>query len=503
MHTNLYAALTFTFGTHGRRCAVETSHARSSILAEIDQDSARMAACLAQTGARPGDRVCAQVERSQEAIALWLACLRAGLVYVPINPALTAAEAAYYVDDCRPRIIVVDPGRAAATAAGSAVLLTLDAGGNGTLVERSRALPPHFDPHPSAPDDVALLLYTSGTTGKPKGAMLTHRNLASNVRSLCELWRFTPDDVLIHTLPLSHVHGLVVALGCALASGCTLRLLPRFDPAEVIREFATATVFMGVPTHYASLLADPSLDRAACASMRLFVSGSAPLTPQAFADFEARTGHRILERYGMTETVMIASNPYDGERVPGSVGYALPDVELRVVDEHGAPRARGETGVLEVRGPNVCKGYWQAPDKTASAFRDDGFFITGDVARIDDDGRVWLEGRASDLVITGGYNVYPREVEDALLAIDGVSDAAVFGVSHPFWGEAVVAAICVCDPAIDETRVVTALRPRLAAYKLPKRVLLVDALPRNAMGKVQKQLLRAEHARLFAGAGRG
>ena len=441
--------------------------------------------------------MCAQVERSPEAIALYLACLRGGFVYVPINPALTAAEAAYYVEDAQPRIVVVDPARAA-TSTDTDELLTLDADGRGTLIDHSRDLPPRFDPHPCAADDIALLLYTSGTTGKPKGAMLTHGNLASNVRSLCELWRFTPEDVLIHVLPLSHVHGLVVALGCALASGCTLRLLSRFDPAEVIRELATATVFMGVPTHYARLLTAPSLDRAACASMRLFVSGSAPLTPQAFGDFEARTGHRILERYGMTETVMIASNPYDGERVPGSVGYALPDVELRVVDAEGKPLARGETGVLEVRGPNVCKGYWQAPEKTASAFRDDGFFITGDIARIDADGRVWLEGRASDLIITGGYNVYPREVEDALLELTGVSDAAVFGVPHPLWGEAVVAALCVREAAIDEAAVIAALRPRLASYKLPKRVVRMAALPRNAMGKVQKQALRADHARLFA-----
>jgi malonyl-CoA/methylmalonyl-CoA synthetase len=254
---------------------------------------------------------------------------------------------------------------------------------------------------------------------------------------------------------------------------------------------------MGVPTHYARLLAEPSLDRASCASMRLFVSGSAPAHAAGLRDFESRTGHRILERYGMTETVMIASNPYDGERVPGSVGYALPDVDCGVVDAEGKPLARGETGELEMRGPSVCKGYWQAPEKTESAFRDDGFFITGDIARIDPDGRVWLEGRASDLIITGGYNVYPREIEDALHALNGVNDAAIFGVPHPLWGEAVVAAICVGVPAIDEAAVIAALRSRLASYKLPKRVVLMDALPRNAMGKVQKQALRAQHARLF------
>jgi malonyl-CoA/methylmalonyl-CoA synthetase len=485
--------------SRGRSVAIDTSQRRVTYDALRDA-SCRFATLLGLSGARSGDRVVSQVERSPESIALWLACLRAGLVYVPINPALTPAETGYYFEDCAPRIVVVDPAREAtlpAIVCNGAAPLTLDASGNGTLVERSRALPPRFDAHPCQADDVALLLYTSGTTGKPKGAMLTHGNLASNVRSLSELWRFTADDVLVHVLPLSHIHGLVVALGCVLASGCTLRLLPRFDPAEVIRGFATATVFMGVPTHYARLHAEPSLDRQTCASMRLFVSGSAPLTPQAFAGFESRTGHRILERYGMTETVMIASNPYDGERVPGSVGYALPDVEVRVVDAAGAPLARGETGVLEVRGPNVCKGYWQAPEKTAAAFRDDGFFITGDIARIETDGRVWLEGRASDLIITGGYNVYPREIEDALLAIAGVSDAAVFGVPHPVWGEAVVAAICTQDPALDAATVTASLRSQLASYKLPKRVLRMDALPRNAMGKVQKQALRAQHAGLF------
>jgi malonyl-CoA/methylmalonyl-CoA synthetase len=482
--------------SRGSRTAVGADDGRCVTFADLNQSSARIAACFAQLGARPGDRVCAQVARSPEAIALFLACLRGGFVYVPINPAFTAVEAAYYLEDSQPRIVVVDPARTAPTTDADE-LLTLDTDGRGTLIERSRELAPRLYSHPCAADDIALLLYTSGTTGRPKGAMLTHGNIASNVKSLCDLWRFTSDDVLVHVLPLSHVHGLVVALGCALASGCTLRLLDRFDPMQVIHEFATGTVFMGVPTHYARLLAEPSLDRASCASMRLFVSGSAPLTPQAFGEFQARTGHRILERYGMTETVMIVSNPYDGERVPGSVGYALPGVDLRVVDAEGAPLAREETGVLEVRGPNVCRGYWQAPDETAAAFRDDGYFITGDIARIDPDGRVWLEGRASDLMITGGYNVYPREIEDALLAMEGVSDAAVFGVPHPLWGEAVVAAICVRELARDEAAVVAALRTRLASYKLPKRVVLMDALPRNAMGKVQKHALRAQHARLF------
>jgi malonyl-CoA/methylmalonyl-CoA synthetase len=483
---------------HAGRTALEARGAPWTF-ATLAATAARIAAGLAAHGARPGDRVAACVERSPYAVALWLACLRGGFVHVPLNPALTRAEIGYFLGDAGPRVVVLDP--AGALARGDARVLTLDARGAGTLTARASAAPP-VDAHPSTADDLALLLYTSGTTGKPKGAMLTQGNLASNVLTLRELWRFTSDDVLLHVLPLSHVHGLVVALGCALASGCTVRFFDRFDPAAVVREMATATVFMGVPTHYTRLLAEPALDRAACASMRLFVSGSAPLSAQAFAQFEARSRHRILERYGMTETLMIASNPYDGERTPGCVGEALPGVELRIRDDSGRPVARGEAGILEVRGPNVCKGYWQAPEKTAGAFREDGWFVTGDIGRLDEEERLWLEGRASDLIITGGYNVYPREVEDALLAVDGVAEAAVFGVAHPLWGEAVVATLCG-EGRLDEARILAALRERLAAYKLPKRILQVDALPRNAMGKVQKQALRTEHAGLFAGIGDG
>jgi malonyl-CoA/methylmalonyl-CoA synthetase len=495
MSTGYYDALAWSLDKYRDRSAIFSDDGRSISYRGLADDAGRMAACLAAMSARPGDRIAAQVERSPEALALFLACLRAGLVYVPINPALTPAEVEYYLADAGPRILVVDPARERVHAAPH--VLTLDAAGGGTLIEAARSRPSDSPAHAAGADDVALLLYTSGTTGRPKGAMLTHGNLASNVRTLCERWRFTRDDVLLHALPLSHVHGLVVALGCAWLSGCTTRLLARFDPAQVTRELATATVFMGVPTHYTRLLAEPALGRDACRSMRLFVSGSAPLTAGTFAEFERRTGHRILERYGMTETLMIASNPYDGERVAGSVGFPLPDVEVRVVDADGRPVATDAAGVLEVRGPNVCRGYWRAPEKTTAAFRHEGWFITGDVGRIDGEGRVWLEGRASDLIISGGYNVYPREIEDALLALDGVTDAAVFGVPHPQWGESVVAALCARTPTIDEARVIGALREQLAGYKLPKRIVVLDALPRNAMGKVQKQELRATYARLF------
>ena len=495
MTIGYYTLLAQGFAEHADRVAVVAGRRRVSF-AELDNASAQIAACFTRLGASPGDRVAARIERSPEALCLFLACLRAGLVYVPVNPVLTQAEVAYHLQDAEPCVLVVDPAQAGTHRAPH--VLTLDAAGAGTLMEGARAAPHESAADPVTADDLALLLYTSGTTGKPKGAMLTHGNLASNVRALCELWRFTPDDVLLHALPLSHVHGLVVALGCAWLSGCTTRLLARFDAAQLVRELRSATVFMGVPTHYTRLLAEPALDRDACRSMRLFVSGSAPLTANTFAEFEERTGHRILERYGMTETVMIASNPYDGARVAGSVGFPLPGVDVRVVDSAGQRVTAGGDGVVEVRGANVCKGYWLAPQTTANAFRADGYFITGDVGRLDSDGRLWLEGRASDLIITGGCNVYPREVEDALLAVADVTDAAVFGVTHPQWGEAVVAALCARSSTIDEAAVIAALRERLAGYKLPKKIVFLDALPRNTMGKVQKQDLRARYAMLFA-----
>jgi malonyl-CoA/methylmalonyl-CoA synthetase len=493
-----YALLSQCFAAGGQRLAI-TAGTRALRYAELEGAVARMACGLVALGARPGDRIAAQVERSPEALCLYLACLYAGFVYLPLNPALTAVEVAYYLADAAPRIVVLDPARALPDGTGaSATVVTLDAAGGGSLLERADSAPTRAEPHPCTADDVALLLYTSGTTGKPKGAMLTHGNLASNTQALCALWHFNADDVLLHVLPLSHVHGLVVALGCAWLGGATVRLLERFDPAQVAHAFAGATAFMGVPTHYARLLAESALDEDSCATMRLFVSGSAPLAGNIFDEFEGRTGHRILERYGMTETLMIASNPYeDSKRVRGSVGFALPEVELRAVDRAGAALPRGDDGVLEVRGPNVCKGYWQAPEKTAQAFHD-GWLVTGDIGRVGPDGRVWLEGRSSDLIISGGYNVYPREVEDALLAVKGVSDAAVFGVPHPQWGEAVVAALCLHAGAPREDAIVAALRTRLAGYKLPKHIVVLDALPRNAMGKVQKERLRAEHAQLFS-----
>ena len=353
-------------------------------------------------------------------------------------------------------------------------------------------------------DDLAAILYTSGTTGRSKGAMLSHRNLLSNAQTLAEIWRFVPDDVLVHALPVFHIHGLFVAINTVLAARAALILLPRFEPAAVLAALPRATVLMGVPTFYTRLLQEPGLDRAACAHMRLFVSGSAPLLAETHRQWRERTGHAILERYGMSETGMNSSNPYAGERLPGSVGLPLPGVELRIADPaSSAPLAVGETGVIEVRGPNVFAGYWRQPEKTRAEFRDDGFFITGDVGRIDARGYLWIVGRAKDLIISGGYNVYPREVEEAIDAIAGVQESAVIGLPHADFGEGVTAVVVAPRrPAgLDEAAVQRQLRARLAGYKIPKRVLFVAALPRNAMGKVQKNELRREHAALYAAPG--
>ena len=349
-------------------------------------------------------------------------------------------------------------------------------------------------------DDLAAILYTSGTTGRSKGAMITHRNLSSNARALVEAWRFTADDSLIHALPIFHVHGLFVALNVALLSGAKTIFQPKFDADAVIAALPRATALMGVPTFYVRLLDHPGLTRSACAHMRLFVAGSAPLLADTHRDFSERTGHAILERYGMTETGMIASNPYEGARVPGAVGFPLPGVSVRIADADGGVLAAGETGIIEVKGPNVFKGYWKMPGKTAAEFRDGGWFVTGDVGAIGADGSLRIVGRAKDLVISGGYNVYPKEIEEEIDALPGVSESAVIGVPHRDFGEGVVAVVVAKPGAtLEEAAILAALAPRLAKYKLPKRALVVAELPRNAMGKVQKAELRKAHADLFAG----
>lgn len=496
MTENLYDLFHGRFPADRSRAFIETADGRVYTYRDLERTSGRMARLLGDLGVRAGDRVAAQVDKSPQAIFLYLSCLRLGAVYVPLNTAYRTAEMEYFMSDAEPGVVVCRPDGAETIAAmGIPNLLTLDRDGGGTLVERSRDLDPDVPTAPVEADDLAAILYTSGTTGRSKGAMMSHRNLASNALTLHRAWGFAADDVLLHALPVFHTHGLFVATNCVLLNGTWMLFLNRFDSAEVIRLLPRATVFMGVPTHYVRLLGDPVLEAGVCRDMRLFISGSAPLSESVFEDFRERTGHTILERYGMTETCMNTSNPLDGPRRAGTVGPPLPGIEARVVDEHGAPRPIGEVGVLEVRGPNVFKGYWRMPEKTAAQFRTDGFFITGDLARIDDQGYVTLVGRDQDLIITGGYNVYPKEVEMAIDRLDGVAESAVFGVPHPDFGEGVTAVVARLPGAAAPTAgdIIRRLKEEIAAYKVPKQVFFVDDLPRNAMGKVQKNQLRERH----------
>ncbi len=466
---------------------------------EMVATTARYAALLNSLGLRKGDRVAVQVDKSPEALFVYLACLRAGLVYLPLNTGYTAAELAHFVGDATPRCIVCTPQQAdtfTGLSGHGGQILTLTADGTGSLCEAASRLEPDFDTVVCTADDLAAILYTSGTTGRPKGAMLTHGNLYSNAATLHRVWGWREGDVLLHALPIFHVHGLFVACHCVLLNGSKMFFLPRFDTREVMRLLPQSTVMMGVPTFYTRLLADPQFDASSTNRMRLFISGSAPLLEETFHAFRERTGHTILERYGMTETLMLTSNPLDGERIPGSVGPPLPGVSVRIVDERGQPLPAGSVGNIEVRGSNVFPGYWQMPQKTAEEFTADGHFKTGDMGRIDENGYVWIVGRSKDLVISGGYNVYPKEVESVLDQVDGVVESAVFGVPHPDFGEAVTAVIVPANPRQPpaEDEIIRFAREHLAAYKVPKRVFALDALPRNSMGKVQKNTLRERFA---------
>ncbi len=459
---------------------------------DLDERSAAMAGALSTLGVETGDRVVVQVDKSADGIALYLACLRLGAVFVPLNTAYTPEEVASFVADAQPSLFVGRPGPE--PPAGAAAT-TLGTAGDGALAELADRCQPRHDTVPRGPDDWAAMLYTSGTTGRSKGAMLSCRNLVSNARALVDAWRFAPDDVLLHVLPVFHVHGLFVALHCALVVGATVRLHARFDVEAVVADLRESTVFMGVPTHYHRLLAHPGLDADACARMRLFTSGSAPLPAHEHEAFAARTRHRIVERYGMTETMILTSNPYDGDRVAGTVGLALDGIELRVADEAGLPVGPGEAGTVEVRGPNVFLGYWGMPEATAASTRHDGWFVTGDIGSLDEEGRLTLAGRASDLIISGGYNVYPKEVELVVDQAPGVDESAVVGLPDPDLGEVVVAVVVPREraDAVDEAAVLAACEA-LARFKRPRRVVVVDELPRNAMGKVQKAALREQLA---------
>ncbi|WP_295042269.1 malonyl-CoA synthase [uncultured Paracoccus sp.] len=483
--------------------AIETAGGERISYGDLVARTGRMANALVSLGVRPGDRVAAQVEKSVQAIILYLATARAGAVFLPLNTGYTPAEIDYFIGDATPAVFVCDPAHADAladaAARAGARIVTLDAAGQGSLTDAAANARADFATVPRHEDDLAALLYTSGTTGRSKGAMLTHGNLVSNTRALQEAWRYTADDVLIHALPIFHTHGLFVATNVTLFSGASMIFLPKFDPDRILDLMGRATVLMGVPTFYVRLLQDGRLNRDTTAPMRLFISGSAPLLAETHREWQARTGHAILERYGMTETNMNTSNPYEGDRIAGTVGMALPGVEVIVTDpETGAELPQGDIGMIEVRGPNVFKGYWQMPEKTAAELRANGFFITGDLGKIDDRGYVHIVGRGKDLIITGGYNVYPKEIETEIDALPGVVESAVIGLPHRDFGEGVTAVVVPTGPDdICEAEVLAALDGRLARFKQPKRVLFMDELPRNTMGKVQKNLLRDRYGDLY------
>ncbi|ESW77521.1 MULTISPECIES: malonyl-CoA synthase [unclassified Mesorhizobium] len=502
MSNHLFDAFRARMPTPGR-LLMEAEDGRSISYGEMLARSAQLAHVVSQLGVEAGDCVAVQVEKSPEAIFLYLACLRAGAIFLPLNTAYTLTELDYFFRDAEPRLIVCDPARvteigALAQASGAAVA-TLGSKGEGSLTDRASEAAVDFHDVARGPDDLAAILYTSGTTGRSKGAMLSHENLASNARVLVDLWRFTAADVLIHALPVFHTHGLFVATNVVLMAGASMLFETKFDPARIVSLLPRATVLMGVPTFYVRLLQQDGLNRQAAKNIRLFISGSAPLLAETHRAWRERTGHAILERYGMTETNMNTSNPYDGERRAGTVGFPLTGVSLRITDpESGETLAKGDVGMIEVRGPNVFCGYWRMPEKTKAEFRDDGFFITGDLGLIDADGYVHIVGRGKDLIISGGYNIYPKEVESEIDALPGVAESAVIGVAHPDFGEGVTAVVVRAPGStISAAGIVEAIAGRLARYKHPKRVIFVDELPRNTMGKVQKNLLREAYKDLY------
>ena len=493
---NLYRRFEQVFAAHAARTAIRSADGAMRLtFGDLARGASRYANALAALGVEPGDRVTVQVEKSIANVLLYLAVMKLGAVYQPLNTAYTAAEVAYFVEDAEPKLIVCDPARQAEMRALADrckvfAVVNLGADGEGTLASMAATMDERHDTVDRAGDDLAGLLYTSGTTGRSKGAMLTHANLESNAETLVSLWRITAGDVLLHALPIFHVHGLYVALNTCFLSGAELVWFPKLDAKAMLAAMPGATLMMGVPTFYTRLLAEPDFTQEVALNMRLFISGSAPLLPETHRAFSERTGHAILERYGMTETGMITSNPHDGARVPGTVGFALPGVAVRI--------SGGQPGVIEVKGPNVFKGYWRMPEKTAEDFTADGFFITGDVGTIDGEGRVTIVGRAKDLIISGGFNVYPKEIEEALDALPGVGESAVIGVPHPDFGEGVVAVVTARGALAPEAEIIATLAQTLARFKVPKRIFTVEELPRNAMGKVQKAELRKRYAGTFA-----
>lgn len=500
-NANLYAILASGFPADRNIVAIETP-SRQYSYRDIEQTSARFAAYLSSLGMAPGERVLVQVEKSPEALMFYLGVLRAGFVYVPLNTAYREAEVAYFLHDARPSLIVCDESNRASISAsahdnGGVRVETLNAEGSGTLFEAAQGFEPSFTTVDTQNDDLGVILYTSGTTGRSKGAMLSHRNMASNAQVLHLYWGWQSNDVLLHMLPIFHVHGLFVAAHGALLAGARMIWLPRLDIEQALHYLPRCTVMMGVPTYYVRLLAQPEFGREHCKSMRLFVSGSAPLLQETFDNFQQRTGHFILERYGMSETVMLTSNPYspeDGPRLGGTVGRPLPGVSVRITNDVDQALPDQEIGHVQVRGENVFSGYWQMPDKTRDSFSGDGWFRTGDVGHWNSQGYLVIVGRSKDLIISGGYNVYPKEIELMIDEMPGVSESAVVGVPHPDFGEAVVAVV-VPQPGVmlDPIAIQRHLKASIANFKVPKQVHIVAELPRNTMGKVQKNVLRERY----------
>ncbi len=508
MNQNLFAVLQKQFPQDRSRVVLETDAGRELRFAELDDTTARFAALIRELDVQPGDRIAVQVEKSVEGLLLYLACLRAGAVYLPLNSAYREGEIEYFLGDAEPKIFVhaardqswVQP---ICTKLGIAHRFTLDPDETGVDAAhawnaRAKTVAPQTQVAERNVDDLAAILYTSGTTGRSKGAMITHGNLVSNAETLHQYWGFQPDDVLLHALPLFHVHGLFVAANTILLNGGKMIFHHKFDAAAAIAALKKATVFMGVPTFYTRLLGDANFGREQCSHMRLFISGSAPLLAETFHEFRQRTGQTILERYGMTETGMNTSNPLNGERRGGTVGFALPGIDVRVVDEALQTCVAGAVGNIQVKGPNVLPGYWRMPEKTAEEFTADGYFKTGDLGCVDADGYISIVGRSKDLVISGGYNVYPKEVELLLDEMEGVVESAVFGLPHPDFGEAVAAAVVAARGSdVQEAQLIGALKNKLANFKVPKRIFILEELPRNTMGKVQKKELRERFAATF------
>lgn len=501
--SNLYSLFQERFPQDLSRCFIETIDGETYSYEDLINTSAAIANAMAEAAVSPGDRVIVQINKSPEAVFLYLACLKIGAILVPLNISYTSSELSYFLDDIEPRLVVCDPASPMLkdkllTGRKNINCLTLDGCGKGTLIDSANKANREYGIATVETDDVACILYTSGTTGKPKGAMITHGNLASNTLALHQSWGFNEKDILLHALPIFHVHGLFVAINCVLLNGTSIIFLPNFNINEVMKYLPRVTVLMGVPTFYSRLLSHPEFTAKTMENMRLTISGSAPLLKEVSDAFYDKTGHRVLERYGMTETLMNTSNPLNGERIAGTVGLALAAIQIRITDAEAKSLKTGETGDIQVSGPNVFKGYWRNPEKTKEEFTEDGFFKTGDVGFLDEQGYLSIVGRSKDLIISGGYNVYPKEIEIVLNGLDDVYESAVIGVPHPDFGEGVIAVVVMeSNMKIDESKLTSLLKHELATYKVPKRIFELEELPLNVMGKVQKNRLRELYQNIF------